>query len=340
MTLTSATLALVWTLVLSQFSVTASPLAPRSNGPKRVLDINFPDPGLVKAPDGWYAFGTNDGKANVPIAKSVDFYTDWNYLGVDALPTLPNWAAPGATWAPDVLQRDDGQFVLYFAGASKSRPGSHCVGAALSPNVTGPYAPQADPIVCDFERGSVIDPAGFRHSNGTYYVVYKVDGIDHGGNCNNGKPPFAPTPIMLQRLGTDVMTPEGPAVQILDRDDSDGPLVEAPSLIEINNKFVLFFSSNCFNGPFYDTSCAYADSVTGPYTKIRGNEQPSGVTAPLLKTGSYSLSSPGGWTISKDGTKAVFHANRNGQNTNDGRAMYIANVTIESTSWGSLVTIV
>src|ERR1700761_1621000 len=67
------------------------------------IPANFPDPALINANNNWYAFGTNNGKFNVQIARSGDF-NSWAVLEKDALPTLPPWAS-GSVWAPDVIQR-------------------------------------------------------------------------------------------------------------------------------------------------------------------------------------------------------------------------------------------
>ena len=66
------------------------------------LKDNFPDPALIKVGDLFYAFATNNGKQNVPVAVSKDFLT-WEITGVDALPQVPSWS-DGGIWAPDVVQ--------------------------------------------------------------------------------------------------------------------------------------------------------------------------------------------------------------------------------------------
>lgn len=85
----------------------------------------------------------------------------------------------------------------------------------------------------------------------------------------------------------------GDAVQILDRSDADGPLIEAPSLTHVADSsavggylYILFFSSNCYSGSLYDSSYATSvNGVGGPYTKS---------SAPLLVTGNPAgLYSPG-----------------------------------------------
>jgi beta-xylosidase len=158
--------------------------------------------------------------------------------------------------------------------------------------------------------GGAIDASGFRDVDGTRYVVYKVDGnsLAGGGPCGNGGPDRKPTPLMLVKVGGDGMTPQGPPVQILDRLDIDGPLVEAPSLARLNDgSYALLFSSNCWNSKHYDVAWARARSITGPY-----NRQPA-----LLLTGMSALEAPGGASVSNDGRHMVFHANHAG-----GRAMF------------------
>jgi hypothetical protein len=75
-----------------------------------------------------------------------------------------------------------------------------------------------------------------------------------------------------------------------------------------DGSFVLFFSSNCYSTTLYDVSYATASSLTGPYTKS---------SVPLLVTGNYGLTAPGGATSIVGGGQLVFHAN-----CDAGRCMY------------------
>ncbi|KAJ7655359.1 glycosyl hydrolase [Mycena rosella] len=226
-----------------------------------------------------------------------------------------------------VMQIADGSFVLYYAAAAAANTATHCVGAATSTNVRGPYTPIDATIACPVSQGGAIDIAGHHHPDGSLYVVYKIDGnnLGHGGSCNNGVAPIQSTPIMLQKVAADGHTPVGSPVQILDRSDADGPLVEAPSLINVNGVFFLFFSSGCYAETTYDLSYATATSVTGPYTKA---------SAPLLVTGTYGLRAPGSATFAKDGSKVVFHAYL-GADINGGRGMWTGVPTFS----GSTVTL-
>jgi beta-xylosidase len=192
--------------------------------------------------------------------------------------------------------------VLYFAGALKGSNGqTHCIGTALSNSIIGPYSQSIQILACPGNEGGAIDPDGFRDVDGTHYVTYKVDGNARGsgGLCNNGNYPQRSTPLMLQKVARDAITPVGMPIQLLDRDDNDGPLIEAPSLTRIGNKYYLFFSSNCYSTPLYDTSFAVSNSITGPYTK-RG---------PMILSGDLGgLVAPGGADVTPDGAFMAFHA--------------------------------
>lgn len=210
---------------------------------------------------------------------------------------------------------------MYFSAAAASDSSKHCVGAATSSSPEGPYTPVDNPVACPLDQGGAIDADGFIDTDGTIYVVYKID-----GNSLDGDGTTHATPIMLQRMEADGTTPTGDPVQLLDRSDLDGPLIEAPSLLLSNGIYYLSFSSNYYNTKYYDTSYAYATSITGPWTKQ------SYPNAPLLVTGTGTsndgdLSAPGGADFSVDGTKMVFHANLNGKDITGGRALFAASIT-------------
>ena len=234
--------------------------------------------------------------------------------------------APSSNSIASHSHSQDSNFVLYYTAAANGAGQTHCIGAATSSSILGPYTAQAASIACPISQGGAIDPAGFQDpATQTRYVVYKVDGnsIGHGGNCNNGVAPYVSTPIMLQQMTSDGISPTGDPVQILDRSDADGPLVEAPSMMEVSGTYFCFFSSNCFDGPYYDVSYATSPSVTGPWTK-------SG--APLLVTGSdgNSLYSPGGASVTKDGQMIVFHADLG--KTADTRQMWTGIIGVSGTT--------
>ncbi|KAH7885587.1 glycoside hydrolase family 43 protein [Phlebopus sp. FC_14] len=290
-----------------------------------VISHDFPDPAILITANGTYAYATNSGSINIQVATSPDGGSTWQLQsGVDALPQVGAWATTGGTWAPDVIDRDDGTFVMYYAALSPSE-NTHCVGAATSTNPIGPYTPQSQPLACQTTGGGAIDPAGFQDKNGTRYIVYKVDGssLGGGGPCGNANGEYS-TPIMLQQMEADGLTPTGSPVQILDRAPDDGPLIEAPVLILHNgtfiNSYVLSYSSHCYNTDQYNIAYATATSIAGPYTRA---------SSPLLVTGDYNLTAPGGATSLPDGSFMVFHATVN--STPLTRYMYTATISWNGT---------
>lgn len=317
----------------------------RTTGNSQVnLAINqdFADPCIIQSGTEWYAFASNNHKTlgnaaavgsdsliNVQIATSQDFVS-WTVTGADALPTVGAWADPNAgsqgaaVWGPSVIQNDAGEYVLHYSAALLEDNSKHCIGAAVASTPHGPFTPQSTPLACPISQGGAIDSSAYQDVDGTFYVVYKVDGnsIGNGGSCGNSVAPIAPTPIMLQQVATDGFTPVGSAVELIDRSTLDGPLVEAPSLMRTTaGKYVLFFSSNCFASSYYDLTYAFADNVTGPYVK-RG---------PMLITGSDGgLYSPGGADVAADGVHQVFHSGNVGPDNMGWRLMYTQKITVDS----------
>ncbi|KAI9728206.1 MAG: hypothetical protein M1828_004667 [Chrysothrix sp. TS-e1954] len=292
--------------------------------PYAVLGPNFPDPSLHYADGAWYSFATRTpGESrHVQVGRSYDFIS-WELLDLDALPTLPGWVAQSdvlasKVWAPDVVQNPDGQYLLYYSAAAVESPDHHCVGAATSWNIAGPYAAYDAPMFCDLNQGGAIDASHFWDIDDKRYAAYKIDGNSLGAGM--------PTPLMLQQVDpSNGVTPLGAPVVILTNDNpADGGIVEAPYLIRTDDgTYILFYSSGNFNTNQYTVSWASSASVTGPYER-------RGV---LLKSGDYGLEAPGGMSIgrSEGGTQrhAVFHA---GNVQGKTRAMYEAIVDIQGSS--------
>ncbi|MCJ1419760.1 hypothetical protein MMC32_006116 [Xylographa parallela] len=295
-----------------------------------VVASNFADPAFIEVNGIYYAFATNKyvnphpGQVNIQIAVSTDFST-WNLMDIDALPHVGNWSTGSYVWAPDVVQLDDGTFVMYYSARHAIKLKRHCVGVATSKNITGPYTPQAQPVVCPLSAGGAIDPDGFHDADGSRYLIYKVD----GNSLNNITGTTNPTPLMLQQVSSDDgFTLIGGPTQLLDRTKADGPLIEAPSMMRStsgnSSVYVLFFSSNVFTTWHYDVS--YATSTTGvkgPY--IRSSQ-------PLLQTGDDSgrLFGPGGLDVGVGGQKVVFHSGYDGHSIV--RQLWTGEIAVDNTT--------
>lgn len=307
-----------------------SPLEARSTPITQLTSSIFPDPAIFQDNDGtWYAFATNnqltvttaEPTINVQVARSSGGNSGpWKLLSNDLLPTPGAWSNGSLVWAPEV-RFIAGRYVLYYSAVDAGNTNQHCVGYATANSVLGPYTAAAASLFCPRSQGGAIDASAYQDVDGTWYIVYKIDGnaIGNGGSCGNTVAPIVPTPIMIQKMQADGVTPNGSPVQILDRSDADGPLIEAPNLILVNGVYFVFFSSNCYTSSYYDTSYATASSVMGPYTKS---------SAPLLQTNNpYGVTSPGSAQATKDGSKLLFHAN-----CAAGRCLYETALTYSGTT--------
>lgn len=308
---------------------------------QEVLSDNFPDPTVKYVNGTWYAFATNNaagiltyikpaqlepnfGTSNIQLATSTDF-KHWTLSNAtqDPLPKVGAWAVQGTvgrgpvptllaanTWAPSVMQRpSDGKWIMYYssmttvADSKGGRP--HCIGAAVGDSPAGPYVPEASTLACPVDIGGAIDPAAFVDYDDSVYVAYKVDGnsLGNGGSCGNTREPIQNTPIMLQAMQADGITPNGPAVTLLNRTNADGPLVEAPVIVRSHEGiYFLFFSSGCTRDDTYDIKYATATNITGPFTRA---------LFPLMSTNDWGLLAPGSCDVvpnNSGGFAMVFHA--------------------------------
>ena len=209
----------------------------------------------------------------------------------------------------------DGSFVLYFAATSRRQIPEHyqlqhCIGAALSKTVLGPYNPLSKPLACDLEAGGAIDPYGFHDPvSGNHYLVYKVDGDSLGHNDSRSCTKYvAPTPLLLQQVDIDGVSLIGKPVELLLNSRYDGPSIEAPALLFHDNKYFLIHNSRCYAYEEYTVHYAISyDGINGPYH--RGPR-------PLLLTGQQldgaELHAPGGVDLDpSNSSRLVFHSDTN-----------------------------
>lgn len=296
-----------------------------------VLRANFPDPFILEHEGQYLAYATNTEGANVQMASSTDL-TSWRILMDepgklhDAMPTLPPWAKAGFTWAPEVLKTQGG-FVLYFT-ARHEASGLQCVGAATGQDPRGPFTSQATgPLVCQQELGGTIDASPFRAPDGQLYLYFKNDG-------NN--PAFKkPTHIFAQRLSPDGLSLTGDAVSLAVNDRPwENHVVEAPTMVERDGSYVLFFSANHYGWEsdqrisVYAVGYATCEGPMGPCTDAPNN--------PILaSTSQPCLSGPGHQSVLQAGGRDLFafhawSATSSCQPTNLGRFMHLGQLSWQS----------
>jgi beta-xylosidase len=260
----------------------ASPVPETFTNP--VFSDNFPDPGVITADGRWWAYGTNNPAANVPVMTSPDLAA-WAPAG-DAMPTVGAWADPGNTWAPEVIATDGGYLLYYTARSSKT--GRQCIGVAFSATPGGPFADDSDePLICQADEGGSIDASPFRDESGKLYLYWKNDGNAIG----------RPTYLYGSELSSDGRKLTGKAVRLLRNDAAwEDHVIEAPQMVRKDGKLYLFYSANAFDRDVYAAGYATCDGPLGPCRKAAEN--------PILKTSpaaagpghTFLVTTPGGQT--------------------------------------------
>ena len=232
------------------------------------------DPVMVSTGDQNYFYWTQPlPNLNVPF-QSQTAGGPWGPMD-DALPTLPAWAAPGATWAPEVHRFGD-RWVLYFAAGLASEPTIHCIGDAVSTTPAGPFLAGGQPLVCQTALGGSIDPRVFADPGGSAYLFWKSD--------QNVPPGYGPTELWSQPLSATGLALTGQAVAVYTAHLAwQGGLVEAPDMVVGGGAYWLFYSGGVgYFSPDYAIGVARCAGPAGPCTDpstspfLDGNQQGQG----------------------------------------------------------------
>src|SRR5215213_2499029 len=155
-------------LLLASFAlggIAAPARAPQAVYRNPVLDSDFPDPTVIRAPDGYYyGYATQTQRGgrwlNLQVARSSDL-VHWRHLG-DALPRKPRWASRTQDlWAPHVV-RDGRRYIIYYSAKPNTADERHglCLAVATAASPAGPFADLGRPLKCG--EGFVnIDPMAY-----------------------------------------------------------------------------------------------------------------------------------------------------------------------------------
>lgn len=276
--------------------------------------FNFPDPQVL--PDGarWLAIATNGNGSNVQALTSADLIT-WEQAD-DALPQVAPWSATGKVWAPEIIAWPDGTFRLYYTTRSPD-PEVQCLSVASSDTLRGPYTDVSRaPLVCETDEGGSIDASPFIDDDGTAWLYWKND-----GNAIN-----VDTWMKVQKLAQDGLSVTGELTKLFRQDQAwEGPLVEGPAVVKVDDTYHLFYSGNGFWTDQYGVGHATASSPTGPFTKT---------PEPILKSNDVAAG-PGHNQLFKVGDQwwTVYHAWAPGSVGDNavGRQMWLGRVTFEGT---------
>lgn len=233
-----------------------------------VYDHDFPDPAVVRAPDGYiYSYATqtpaDDEIINIQVVRSSDL-VNWDHLG-DALPEKPDWADETQNfWAPDVFYDSETEiYYLYFSSQQNDKEG-HCVGVATSKRPEGPFRDSGEPMICG--EGFVhIDPMAFDDPKSGKKWLYWGSGF---------------APLMVQELADNrIEFKEGSEITKLIEPDTEEEytrLIEGPWVLFRDDDYYMFYSGDncCGENAHYATLVARAEHPTGPFVPMAG-EHPS-----------------------------------------------------------------
>jgi arabinan endo-1,5-alpha-L-arabinosidase len=242
-------------------SARAAPPAAYANP---VLDADFPDPAVLKAPDGfYYAYATQTERGgewvHIQVARSRDLVR-WQYLG-KALRDRPKWASKTQDfWAPHVV-RDGARYIMYYSAKPDAADERHglCLAVATATSPGGPFTDMGHPLQCG--RGFVnIDPMAFDDPVTGKRLLYWGSGF---------------APIKVQELGPDRMSfAPGSAPKDLVPAAPGGKafpvLVEGTWAMRHGGFYYLFYSGDNCCGPRadYAVMVARSKSATGPFETL------------------------------------------------------------------------
>ena len=267
-------------------------------------DLDFPDPSVIKAKDGYYyAYATQTiteqgpkRLLNLQVARSKDL-NSWTHLG-DALPMKPAWASKGQKfWAPHVAEHGGKYFAYYSAEPDQGK--GLCLAVAVSISPAGPFTDIGNPLRCGpgFEN---IDPMLFEDPKSGLPLLYWGSGFG---------------PIYVQQLASDRISfaanskltalihpqPNSPAEKYM-------RLVEGAWVEYKNGTYFLFFSGDsCCENPHYAVLVAKSQSAFGPFELL---EQSTKTTSVILQE-SPKFTGPGHNSVITDENGAswiLYHA--------------------------------
>ena len=284
----------------------ATPVAPphRAAYANPVLDEDFPDPAVIRAPDGlYYAYATQTERdarwLNIQIARSADL-VHWQHLG-DALPAKPGWASRTQDfWAPHVI-RDGKRYLMYFSAKPNNSDERHglCLAVATATSPMGPFTDMGHPLQCG--EGFVnIDPMAFDDPATGKRLLYWGSGFK---------------PIKVRELAADRMsfasgsTPND-VVWPNPVKDAFPVLVEGSWVVRHGDFYYLFYSGdNCCGAKAnYAVMVARSKSATGPFETL---EQAKGVPHSIILAARGKWRAPGHNSVITDASGQdwiVYHA--------------------------------
>ncbi|WP_091016198.1 MULTISPECIES: arabinan endo-1,5-alpha-L-arabinosidase [Paenibacillus] len=269
---------------------------------------NAHDPAIIKTDQGYYVYSTDvrvagEAKPGVMVRKSDDLI-HWKWVG-QALPGIPqealDWTGAVNLWAPDVIQVGDTYRMYYSASSFGSTQSAIGLQTSLSPE--GPWTDEGLVVKTsanEQDKLNAIDANPIVDAEGNSWMVY--------GSFFDG--------IYIAPLDPDTgkFKDEGYGTRIAARDRAtEEGAVEGPYIV-YNPEFKKYYLFVSYDSLFedYNVRVARADSITGPYTDINGNNMLDTEYLPQYEIGTkilggYRFTEGEGWvapghnSVLKDG---------------------------------------
>lgn len=226
--------------------------------------IPLADPAAVRTADGWYVYGTaaTDDGLEFGVSFSPDLVRWSDVTGV----LIPPAGLGDAYWAPEVCERDGSWWMYYSVGHGHA---GHSLRVARADHPTGPFIDQG--IDLTPSEMFAIDASPWQHTDGSWWLFYARDVLDHERPGTHLAVAELPTPTSLGSVRP-VLAPYADW-QIFERDRPmygrrwDWHTLEGPHLLEREGLLVMTFSGGSFLGPGYRVAWAYAHHPAGPWTR-------------------------------------------------------------------------
>ncbi|MDE6085667.1 MAG: family 43 glycosylhydrolase [Muribaculaceae bacterium] len=217
-----------------------------------VINVNAPDPTVIRHSDGTYYLYATESKHKLPIYKSRDL-VNWDLVGAAFTEEgRPAMVPDGNIWAPDI-QMIDGRYVLYY---SKSKWGGEweCgIGVATADNPEGPFTDHGPLFISkDIGVQNSIDPIYYSEHGKNYLLWGSFRGI------------------YIIELSDDALSVKEGAKPI----QIAGTFTEATNILKRDGYYYLIGSAgSCCEGEnsTYRVVMARAENLMGPYVDKNGN---------------------------------------------------------------------
>lgn len=269
-----------------------------------VYDGYFADPFILRAADGYYAYGTGsvlDNGLVFEILRSRDL-TSWESIGAALEPVSPEL---GTTyWAPEVACIDGVYWLYYSVGVEDA---GHQIRVASASSPGGPFLDAG----VNLTPGEIfaIDPHPFRDDDGSWYLYFARDVLDGERVGTQLAADVLESPTSLRGDTTSVLCATADW-QLYQRDrlmygkTCDWYTLEGPAVVRRDGRYYCIYSGGSWQGPGYGVSWASADHPLGPW------QQPD-PEARLLETVPGRVIGPGHSNVAStpDGDDViVYHA--------------------------------